>query len=236
MVGNYKMTYKVDLVLCIDATGSMTDIMKQVKNNAFRLHADILKRMNEKNKKIDQLRVRLIAFRDYIADGDKAMFASEFFTIPEETEKYKRALSLIEPDGGGDIPEDGLEALAYAMRSKWETDSIKKRHVISVWTDAPAHPIGFCKNAPNYPARLPESFEELSKWWGDRQNKGYMDNRAKRLVIFAPTHEESDARVPSYWQRIAENWDNAMLSPVEPGKGLTDYGYDDIIDKICSTI
>ncbi len=43
------------------------------------------------------------------------------------------------------ILEDGLEALGYAMKSDWNNDGMKKRHVIVLWTDANTHPIGYGK-------------------------------------------------------------------------------------------
>ena len=75
--------------------------------------------------------------------------------------------------GGGDDPEDGLEALAYAIRSKWNTEGLKKRQLIVVWSDAPAHELGFGKSAENYPKKMAKDFNELTQWWGDKDNTGY---------------------------------------------------------------
>ena len=35
MAGNYKLTYNVDIVFCIDATGSMDNVINIVKENAL---------------------------------------------------------------------------------------------------------------------------------------------------------------------------------------------------------
>lgn len=40
-----------------------------------------------------------------------------------------------------DEPESGLEALALAMGSDWETSGTSKRHAIVLFTDASAHPL-----------------------------------------------------------------------------------------------
>lgn len=234
MAGNYKMTYNVDLVFCIDATGSMNRFIDIVKQNALNFYDDIVATMKAKNKVIENIRVRMIAFRDYLADGDDAMMTSDFFNLPEEAESMKECLSYIQADGGGDIPEDGLEALAYAIRSPWVKEGIKRRHVIAVWTDAPTHPLGYGKSSPLYPENMAQDFEELSRWWGDMQRGGYMDQRAKRLVMFAPVHQNGDE--PSAWQTIAREWDQAMLSPVDPDKGLVNVGYEEIVAQICNTI
>ena len=44
-------------------------------------------------------------------------------------------------EGGGDAPESGLEAVALAMNSPWTTAGDRRRQVIVVWTDQPAHPL-----------------------------------------------------------------------------------------------
>ena len=112
----YKLTYHVDMVFCIDATGSMRHVLDLVKQNAMNLYRDIAAEMEKKHKVIDRMRVRVIAFRDYVADGEDAMLSSEFFNLPEEAQVFHDCVDGIQAKGGGDIPEDGLEALAYAIR------------------------------------------------------------------------------------------------------------------------
>ncbi len=114
----YGLPYDIDIVMCIDATASMSPLIKTVKENALRFHSDFLKRLSECNppKRVNDVRVRVIAFRDYLADGDKAMLVTDFFKLPEQTAQFESLIRGIEPWGGGDEPEDGLEALAYAIR------------------------------------------------------------------------------------------------------------------------
>jgi len=235
--GNFKMTYNVDLVFCIDATGSMEHIIDIVKKNAMNLYGDIVEKMRAKNKVIEKIRVRVIGFRDYLEDGDDAMLTSDFFNLPEDAENLRECLKYIEAKGGGDIPEDGLEALAFAMRSPWETRGIKKRHVIVVWTDAPTHELGYGRAAANYPPNMAKDFEELTLWWGDRQMGGYMDQHAKRLMMFAPAEVKNGRTVTeTSWERIRRAWDNAILAPAVSEKGLTEWEYDEILSAICNTI
>ena len=224
---NYRVTYVVDLVFCIDTTGSMEHIIDIVKQNAINLYTDIQKSMAEKNKKIDTMRVRLISFKDYLADGMDAIATSEFFTLPSEANDLKNCVSVFDASGGGDDPEDGLEALAFAMRSSWNNDGIKKRHVIVVWSDAPTHQIGYGRTATNYPENMPESFQALSLWWGDPQNPGLMDQRAKRLLMFVPNAPE--------WSRITKEWDNVIHVP-QVSKGLNDLDYQEVISAISNSI
>ncbi len=52
------LTYAVDIVFCIDVTGSMTPILDQVKANALRFYGDVQSNLVAKGKNIDELRVR----------------------------------------------------------------------------------------------------------------------------------------------------------------------------------
>ena len=149
-------------------------------------YRDIVSTMQKKNKVISRLRVRVITFRDYIADGERAMMSSDFFVLPDEEKTLHESIRSITASGGGDIPEDGLEALGYAIRSEWTNEGIKKRHIIVMWSDAPTHSIGYGRKAPWYPEGMAKDFEELSLWWEDEQLGGAMDESAKRLLIFAP--------------------------------------------------
>lgn len=223
----YKLTYNIDMVFCIDATGSMRHVLDFVKKNALSLYQDIVGAMAKKHKVIHQMRVRVIAFRDYLADGDGAMLTSDFFVLPEMAGLFSECVNGISAKGGGDIPEDGLEALGYAIRSDWTREGIKKRHIIVMWSDAPTHELGFGKAAPWYPQGMAKNFEELSLWWEDEQLGGAMDENAKRLLIFAPDAPE--------WSRISQEW--AQVIHVQTvSEGLMDVEYQQVIDAVCNTI
>ncbi len=228
MSNNYKITYNVDMVFCIDATGSMGGVIDMVKNNAVNFYGDVTNAMALKNKTINKMRIRVIAFRDYLADGDDAMLVTDFFTLPEQVADFEKCVKSIEAFGGGDDPEDGLEALGYAIRSKWDTEGMKKRHVIVVWTDASTHMLGYGNKAPNYPQHMAKDFNELTTWWGDCQNKGFINQNAKRLLLFAPNEP--------YWKNISDSWDNVIHFPSVAGEGLSELDYKQIIDSISNTI
>lgn len=228
MSNNYKITYNVDMVFCIDATGSMGNVIDMVKKNALNFYNDVANAMADKNRTINSLRVRIVAFRDYLADGNEAMLTTDFFSLPEQAGEFEACIRSIEASGGGDDPEDGLEALGYSIRSNWNTEGMKKRQVIVVWTDAETHELGFGKAAPNYPSKMAQTFDELTSWWGDTQNNGYINQNAKRLLLFAPNGP--------YWSTISDTWDNVIHFPSVAGNGLTDYDYSQIIDSISNTI
>lgn len=228
MASNYQLTYNVDMVFCIDCTGSMGNIIEIVKNNALNFYQDVTGAMEQKNKHITQLRVRVVAFRDYNADKEKAMMVTNFFKLPQEAEEFEKCVRSLKAEGGGDDPEDGLEALAYAIKSKWDTEGMKKRQVIVVWTDAATHPLGFGRDSGYYPNGMAADIRELSAWWGGPQQEGFVNKNAKRLLLFAPDAPD--------WNVIAQNWDNVLYFPSEAGKGLENLDYTQIIETISNSI
>lgn len=228
MASNYKIKYNVDMAFCIDVTGSMDNIIEIVRNKALNLHQDLMERMEQKGKHIDTLRVRIIAFRDYLEDGEGAMSLTNFITLPQEADNLRRCANSLVAEGGGDDPEDGLEALAYAIRSKWNSDGAKKRHIIVLWSDDDAHDLGFGRSSAYYPKGMPSEFSELTAWWGDDGEPGYMDQEAKRLILFAPD-------MPN-WNRVSENWDNVLHYQSVAGNGLKETEYNQILDAIVNSI
>ncbi len=217
--------YSVDIVFCIDATGSMEDVtgkskklINMVKENALHFHDDLSRRMAETGRSISQLRVRVIAFRDYLADGDQAMLVTNFFNLPQQAADFEACINSITTMGGGDEPEDGLEALAYAIRSDWNKRSWLSRHVIVVWSDAGTHPLGYARGCEEYPQGMPASMDELTEWWDE------MPIRQKRMILFAPNEEG--------WKYISDNWDNVAHVHSAAGNGLGEQTYSQILDRV----
>ena len=225
MASNYRLTYNVDMAFCIDCTGSMDNILDIVKKNALNFYQDVTAVMEKKHKHITQLRVRVIAFRDYIADGGQAMMVTDFFKLPQEASEFEKCVSSVVAEGGGDDPEDGLEALAYAIKSKWDTEGMKRRQVIVVWTDSATHHLGFGRSSGHYPAGMAQDLRELTDWWSSGE---FIDNNAKRLLLFAPNEPD--------WNIISQNWDNVLHFPSEAGNGLEELEYEEIIDTISNSI
>lgn len=225
---NHKLTYAVDIVFCIDTTMSMDPILDTVKKNALNFYQDFQRVMYNKKKHVLQLRVRIVAFRDYYYDKEKAMMVTKFFELPAQAEDFEACVKSIEADGGGDDPEDGLEALAYAMKSDWNKNAQKKRHVIVVWSDEGTHDLGFGKTSDHYPKGMAKDFNELTEWWGSRSCPGIMDESAKRLLLFTPSKNS--------WNLIRDNWNNVIQYESKAGEGLKDFDYDQILNAISNTI
>jgi len=215
--------YCVDIVMCIDATGSMAPIIDEVKSNALSLYGKFLDGMEMQGKAVENLRVKIIAFRDYICDSEP-MVESDFFELPARSGDLERFMSKIEACGGGDAPECAFEAVANALSSPWTTSGSKRRHVVVVFTDAPALPLGDRASSPNYPRNMPRTMSELSAWWeGTSQYYvGTYQNVAGRLVAFVP-------KDPSWTQ--LESW-NRFIPAYTSGKGCSELDMMTIIDTI----
>jgi len=221
------VTYSVDIVFCIDATGSMQGLINTVKSNALRFHDDLQRTMEEKGKMIDDLRVRIIAFRDLYVDGAESMRESAFFRLPEQRDEFSAFVSAVNADGGGDEAETGLEALATAINSDWSKSGDKRRELVVLWTDASAHPLerGNEERPAHYPVGMPKNLNELTDMW---EGQGHMSGSAKRLILYAP-----DAYP---WTDIETHWTNTIQYASKAGEGLSDVDYGTILDTIAQSI
>ena len=222
MAGQGMGEYNVDIVMCIDATGSMSPIIEEVKSNAISFYQKCIEAMEENDKEVEQLRIKVIAFRDYGCDS-APMQESEFFTLPEDNEAFRSFVSSIEATGGGDAPENALEAIALALKSDWTTSGAKRRHAILVFSDAPALPLGERAGAHSYPAGMPSSLAELGSWWeGTSQELGSTyQAKAGRLIAFVPNAEP--------WTDL-QAWNRYWPAFSPAGSGLSDVDIQSAID------
>jgi hypothetical protein len=220
------LKYSVDLVFCIDVTGSMTPILDTVKANALRFYDDVQSNLTAKGKNVDALRVRVIAYRDFGADGAAAIQESPFFTLPDEQSAFSDFVNSLVPEGGGDAPESGLEAVTLAINSPWTTTGDRRRQVIVVWTDAPAQPLDGASVPAPYGDKMPKDFSALTDLW--ENNQGVMGASSKRLILFAPDGPG--------WTDISGVWENVVHHPSKAGEGLSDVDYGTIVDSIANSV
>ena len=220
------LSYAVDIVFCIDVTGSMTPILDAVKTNALRFYDDVQSNLTDKGKNVDELRVRIIAFRDFAADPESALQESSFFQLPDERTIFSAFVDSLIPEGGGDAPESGLEAVALAINSPWTSRGDRRRQVIVVWTDQPAHPLNFAVLPPGLASSVPTNFSALTDLWEDPQ--GPLGASSKRLILFAPDGPG--------WSDISASWENVVHHPSQAGGGLSDVDYGTIIDSIGNSV
>ena len=220
------LSYAVDIVFCIDVTGSMTPIIDTVKANALRFYDDVQSNLTEKGKNVDQLRVRVLAFRDFAADGSAALQESPFYELPGERAAFSDFVEGLIAEGGGDAPESGLEAVALAINSDWTSVGDRRRQVIVVWTDQPARPLDPSALPADISARVPADFSALTDLWENEQ--GPMGSSAKRLILFAPDGPG--------WSDVSGVWENVVHHPSQAGGGLSDVDYATIVDSIGNSV
>ena len=178
------LNFSIDFVICLDATGNMRDTLEKFKKNLPRLYPSVAESMKSTGRCIEELRVKLIAFRDYKYDEDP-MRISPFYVLGgdnDESEQLYAFAESIEATGGADAAKNALEAIALAFKSDWTKTGAGRRHIIMVYTDAPALELGARAGCPGYPTDLPKNLAELHELWEGQD----MEPRAKRLLMFAP--------------------------------------------------
>ncbi len=218
------LEYNVDIVMCIDATGSMASIIDEVKSNALSFYQKFVAEMNAQDppKAVAQLRVKVIAFRDYGVDT-QPMVESPFFVLDEDNDAFHNFVDGIEASGGGDEPENSLEALALAMKSDWVRTGAVRRHVIIMYTDASALPLGTRSGSASYPSDMPKDLSELRDLWEGQ----IMEKRAKRLLVFAPDMEP--------WSDMVD-WTNTFHTASKAGSGCDDTDIETCIHLLVKSI
>lgn len=235
--GSANIDTYMDIVFCIDITGSMQPTIDTVKNFATSLYDDLIPFMlKEAHREVKALRVKIIGFRDFYWDGKYALEESEFFKLPEQNQEFKDFVSSLEATGGYDDPESSLEALALAMKTDWvkisDLSTQRARHVIVLFTDDAAHKFEEVESytGANYPDGMPKSYNELLMAWNGQGNREMsMNQRAKRLIAFAP--EESYP-----WSDMAEDFDRAVFLPMIRKDGGKEIARDAIINTIGGTL
>lgn len=219
----HDLSFNVDIVMCIDATGSMSPIISEVKKNALSFYQKFVEGMEERDSCFDQLRIKVIAFKDFEYDLNP-MVESKFFVMGKEDAEFRDFVNGIEASGGGDCSENSLEALALAMKSDWVRTGAIRRHVIIMYTDAPALQLSARANRVGYLEDMPKDLEELTKMW----EVGCMEKRAKRLLIFAPDCAP--------WSEIGMEWYNTFHTESKLGAGCDDTDIETLIQLIAGCI
>ena len=240
-------SYNIDICFVIDATGSMSPIIDEVKSRVLSLHQEIINGMQSAHKPINKLRVKVVDYADFATEGDDAIHQTAFFDLPEETDKLEaavRGISLETAPGsgmgkGGDAPENGLEALFIAMNSDWTplSSTQKGRHVIVVLTDAPPLNLQERDGCIGYEAsEYPGDVKELEALWAEEESSQgskmlKISKAYKRLVLFTP-----DGVIDGRSWGEVEQWENTTHTAVSAADGLKGVNLDDIIAEIVRSV
>ena len=191
--------YAIDVIFCVDLTSDMHWLLEQFQENCLAMLETISATVETVKGPVKKLRAKIIGFRDFV-DAQNALMETKFYELPAERSDLLRMLQSLEPKGGGDRPENSLEAVALALKADWTQEGSFRRHVICVLTNAPPVELGERKNYPDYPSGMPENLEELSSWY--QQGTGKLDLRGKRMILFAPDD--------GIWEAISQQWDRCL--------------------------
>lgn len=209
----------IDIVMCIDNTSSMNGVADMVKKNAVGFCDDLTCYCATHHRNIISSRIRVISFGDL---QEKAIEVSPLFDISSQKAQFHNFVSGIVPDGGGDGPENSLEALALAMQTEWRSSSKRLRHIIVLYTDAPAHDLSDHVGQPKfYPANMPKSLKGLKSLWND------MNKDARKMVLFAPDCFP--------WEDI-DDWDDVSRPADDLSSILSGTGYERVFEVICKSL
>ena len=214
-------TYKIDIAFVIDATGSMGPFMDKIKADIVKIPAIIRNGFEQVGKIVESMRIKVIDFGDYGFDGSDAIHQTEFFDVETEGEKIIDAVNNIRYEKrGGDVPDNGLEALYEAMASDWVEPKPNGRQIIILVTDAPPLDLGERAGCDGYDKdRYPKTIEELEEVWSPLDLVGG-EPKVKlclpkaRMLLVAP----QGIIAGHTWDEVAK-WFTASFYPVEPGKG-----------------
>jgi Mg-chelatase subunit ChlD len=117
---------KLDLLLTLDATGSMSDEMNFLKAEL----TGIMDRVRQGSPGLD-IHVGLIVYRD---TGDSYVIRE--FPFTNNIDAFKESLSAQSAQGGGDMPEAMQDAMTAGLKFDWRDDAVKVNMLVA---DAPPH-------------------------------------------------------------------------------------------------
>lgn len=250
--------YCVDVVFVVDVTGSMGPILSEAKSHMMTLHEQLLKSLAEKGKYVSELRVRIVAFRDFVDYPDSALVYSAFMSMPNQQADLQLWVNSLQAMHGGvevpgqPEPESGLEGLGVAITSDWTNRGTRRRHIICLFSDTSAYSLEQTAShmasarrkdrkrwAELYPEhlymsgadsrfRLPRSWAELTNLWSYAPPHGAMEPESKRLLLFTP------ALTP--WYEISNVWDNVIHYPVDYGQGLQGVPFAQILNVVAQSV
>ena len=119
----------VDIMLVVDATGSMGDEMEYLKNELYNVFD-----RTEQQLAYDKLHYGAVFYRDRNSGDAYITKPFDFTTNKRDIVDFVKQQSA---DGGGDYPEAVDEALETALQQHWSTDA--KARILFLVLDAPPH-------------------------------------------------------------------------------------------------
>jgi len=116
---------ELDVVICLDATGSMRHHMETMR-------LQLTPALREIIADSSSFRIGMVLFRDY-----REEYLNRIIPFTDDFDVFQKNLNAVKVNGGGDIPEAVYEALyAGAVNIPWAAES----KIMILIGDAPPHP------------------------------------------------------------------------------------------------
>jgi hypothetical protein len=116
---------QVDLVICLDTTGSMRDDIDAIRGL-------LIPRLEELILDFNGFRIGMVLYKDY-----NELYLTKLIPFTDDFGKFRTALNAIRVGGGRDIPEAVHEALYEgAVKFPWNAET----NMLILIGDAPPHP------------------------------------------------------------------------------------------------
>jgi len=122
----------VDIVFVLDVTESMQPYIDAVKQNIIQFAQDLAANNRD-------YRLGLVTFEDYVISQYPDCNCEYRNTMTSDVQKFTGWVGTLHAGGGGDIPEDQLDGLAYAASFPFRPEA---QAIVILVTDAPAHKAG----------------------------------------------------------------------------------------------
>ena len=122
----------VDIVFVLDVTESMQPYIDAVKQNVIAFAQDL--QANSRD-----YRLGLVTFEDYVVSAYPDCNCAYRDSFTSDVKQFSDWVGGLHAGGGGDIPEDQLDALAYAAKFPFRPEA---EGIIIIITDAPCHKRG----------------------------------------------------------------------------------------------
>ncbi|MGA3231091.1 MAG: VWA domain-containing protein, partial [Candidatus Binatus sp.] len=119
----------VDIVFVLDVTESMQPYIDAVKQNVIAFAQDLQSNSRD-------YRLGLVTFEDYVVSAYPDCNCAYRNSFTSDVKQFTEWVGSLHAGGGGDIPEDQLDALAYAAKFPFRPEA---EGIIIIITDAPAH-------------------------------------------------------------------------------------------------
>lgn len=122
----------VDIVFVIDVTESMQPYIDAIKRNMISFAHDLAQHNRD-------YRLGLVTFEDYVVSAYPDCNCAYRNTLTPDVNTFINWVGTLHATGGGDIPEDQLDALAYASKLPFRPQA---QAILILITDAPCHVAG----------------------------------------------------------------------------------------------